>query len=103
MDVADQTMEIASFARMHGRPAEAWALHNVSFAHCRIEGPAVLLMVRTRMENSHFVGSTEGLLWIIEPGRTEFLGAIPMIDVSFDDCTFSRASRSIRARQTNNV
>ncbi|MDR6868152.1 hypothetical protein J2Y69_002763 [Microbacterium resistens] len=53
-------------------------------------GPAVLLLVGniTFAGNTTFQGNVEGLIWDLDPTRTQIAGAIMLKDPHFDNCTF---------------
>lgn len=70
----------------HGRSM----IEGVSFTGCRIEGPAVMLVLPGTMFDAVNFGESKGDIGnlVLRPVRNMAIGAIPVINCTFQNCEF---------------
>ncbi|MDQ1122158.1 hypothetical protein [Microbacterium trichothecenolyticum] len=85
LEISNTTVRIVDLLPPGGFSLEGMHARNVTFL-----GPAVLLLHGNVIfgGTTNVGGSVESILWTLEAGRTEVMGAIDAKDATFDDCTF---------------
>lgn len=85
LEISNTTIRVVDLLTLGSFSIAGIHAHNVTFF-----GPAVLLLHGdiTFGGETHIKGSVEGILWDLQPGRTEVSGAIDAKGATFDDCTF---------------
>lgn len=85
LEISNTTVRIVDLLPPGGYSLAGIHARNVNFI-----GPSILLLHGDVTFNGHtrVGGSIESILWNLEPGRTEIMGAIDAKDSTFDDCSF---------------
>lgn len=70
----------------HGRSV----LDGISFTGCRIEGPAIMLVLAGTTFDATNFGESKGDIGnlVLRPVRNMAIGAIPVINCTFENCEF---------------
>ena len=82
----DRVIRIAELAA--GEPN--WTLHGFHWIRCAIQGPAVIVLSGGRFLRCRYDGpSADALVWEIPESRTAVIGAVSVVDCTFEDCSFT--------------
>lgn len=71
-------------------PPGGFSIAGIQARNVTFLGPAILLLHGdvTFGGDTHIGGSIEGILWNLEPGRSEVNGAVDAKDATFENCSF---------------
>ena len=67
---------------------ERGVLDGFVFESCDLKGPAVLVPHGSTFAEANLIGDPDALLWEIPPDRPEVIGAILVLNCTFERCTF---------------
>lgn len=79
-------------------------ISDVVFENCILDGPAVLLFLgEISLVGNTLIGNLDSILWTIQPGRDQVVGAIGMLNVQLVQCRLQRLGIAVLEQEMDEM